>query len=170
MDLPRDTKIRIVKIVLFVVGVTYLILSLRTTYERIIDVWGYWGWIVGLSHQYPPIAYLFFKNSNTPEAVITLYYNYLNKDKTGMDIVTQCGIPAPELMIMGASGPRQSNVECTAVGYMEANRNKGYNDCVQFLLSKGILPSEKGTTDQIFEGLNFVTSYVLPFAFLFLMV
>lgn len=166
----RSQKIRIVKIVAFVVGLSAMILSLRSHYSSLIDNLGYWGWVCALCHQYPFLSYLFFRNPETPDAVVNIYYLCLQGDIVFNTTTSSCAkyganCAAP---MWGPDGPRSSgdvgSLECTVAGLLENNPGKGYTWVLEQWQKEGFIPEPKSSEAK--KVLNFFISYVLPFAML----
>ena len=157
-DRKHNRRIRIIKAVVFVLTLSVLAMLLRDHYQQLILVMGSWGWISALSHQYPPLAYLFFKNPNTPDAMVNLFYA-----QASGEIQLHDGVGS----IINLANPRNSSPTSTVMGYMENNRQTGYADLITYLAQTDppILPKEDETTalGYVKQAINFITSYILPF-------
>lgn len=180
IQLHRQTiarRVRILKAVLFVGVVLIVLLIIRDHYDDMIQAMGTWGWLAAICHNYPLLSYAFFKNKNTPDAMVNYYYACINNKF--QPAVPQspwaCSPPTGGgcvAYVMNPANPRGVDVHtamCTVMGVMENNADYGYNDIFKVPDPKDGSPGgfvSAPPTDSVKEAVSFIYTYVLPLVML----
>jgi len=159
----RSRRLVVVKLIAFAVGMASFLFIVRGHYQLLIDTFGSMGWLCAIAHSYPIFSYVFFKNSNTPDAIVQLYYASL----TGLKIVP---LPGGTVLdrFMDMSNPRDSDPEQTIFGYMENNKNVGLEDLMSHLADIKAISQDASAT--AFDAINTFFKYGMPIVMLLAMI
>ena len=148
---------------------------LRVNYSTLVASAGLWGWIAALCHQYPPLAFLFFRNTSTPDAIVTMFYGcqsgaivFVQDDSNSCAAYDGNCIT----MLFNASNVRSTDtldMECTVMGQMENTPTMTTGTLIQAWQDAGILtvPDDDGTFWETVLG--DAMSYGVPLAMLMMM-
>lgn len=127
--------------VLFIITTLVVILTIRGHYLSFIQspaIGTSFGFMCAFAHVYPFLAPMFFKNPNTPDIVINIFYAYQGFVPTNSQ-PNFWGPVAPQnnplLALVDPSNWRDA--VGTIVWFAESNRNLGYSDVVTWALGQG---------------------------------
>ena len=146
---------------MFVITITSILLLLRNNYQLLINDLKSFGWMCAIAHNYPFLSGLWFQNKNTPQIVINFYYGNIEGTFNWSKSAPFSGVDNLVKLPNWRNAPPN-----TIVWYCESNTNVGFTEAVTWAISKNMIPTASTPGEKVKNALNFITSYVLPFAML----
>ena len=107
----------------------------------------------GLGHSYPFMSKLFFKNPNTADLVVTVFYMQLNKAFPTLS--------AAQVMAVLVDPASWRDTPNTLVWYSENNATAGVADTIAWAQQQNLLPTP-ATPITGKDVLNFIQAWVIP--------